>query len=102
MEDSGLCISRVQTEHMETGEQTGERVTMAGDVLQNVTKFKYLGSVPGCDCTHGQDVSRRIASGWTKWRSLTEILCDKCMPLRVKGKAYRAIIRPTMMYGCET
>lgn len=44
----------------------------------------------------------RIAKAWSKWRSLTGILCDKTVPKRLKGKVYRVMVRPVMMYGSET
>ena len=39
--------------------------------------------------------------GWTKWRSASGFLCDRGMPLKLKGKFYRTAIRPALMYGTE-
>ena len=65
-------------------------------------KFKYLGSIidraGGCY----SDVQKRINNGWGKWKSLTGVMCDKKMPDRLKGKVYKTVIRPVMMYGSET
>ena len=36
-----------------------------------------------------------------KWRAATGVLCDKKFPLRLKGKFYRTVIRPAMLYGSE-
>ena len=30
------------------------------------------------------------------------ILCDRIISLRVKGKVYKTLVRPAMMYGAET
>ena len=30
------------------------------------------------------------------------ILCDRRISLRVKGKVYKTVVRPAMMYGAET
>nr|GEZ42798.1 hypothetical protein [Tanacetum cinerariifolium] len=38
---------------------------------------------------------------WLKWIAATGILCDKNVPLKLKGKCYRVAIRPTMLYGSE-
>ncbi|XP_070043178.1 uncharacterized protein [Nicotiana tomentosiformis] len=36
-----------------------------------------------------------------KWRLASGVLCDKNVPLRLKGKFYKVIVRPTMLYGAE-
>ena len=36
-----------------------------------------------------------------KWRLATGVLCDKKVPLLLKGKFYRAVVRPAMLYGTE-
>ena len=30
------------------------------------------------------------------------MLCDKKMPVKLKGKVYRTVVRPAMLYGAET
>lgn len=34
----------------------------------------------------GDDVALHIGEGWTKWRFASEVLCDKNMESRFKGK----------------
>jgi acetone carboxylase gamma subunit len=50
--------------------------------------------------TH-EDVSHRIRAGLLKWRQTSDILCDKKVPNKLKGKFYKTAIRPAMMYGTE-
>ncbi|VDO19717.1 unnamed protein product [Heligmosomoides polygyrus] len=47
------------------------------------------------------EVNSRVSAAWSKWRSLTGVLCDKETPKRLKSKIYRAVIRPVAMYGAE-
>src|SRR6218665_981325 len=47
------------------------------------------------------DVRNRIKIAWQKWRELTCVLCDNKMSIQIKGKVYKSIIRPVMMYGAE-
>jgi hypothetical protein len=47
------------------------------------------------------DVCHRIKAGWMKWRQASGILCDKRVPQKLKGKLYRTVIRPAMLYGAE-
>ena len=42
------------------------------------------------EMTHNQDVK------------LEEGMCDRRKSLRVKGKVYKTVVRPAMMYGADT
>ena len=47
------------------------------------------------------DVNHLIQASWIKWRAATAVLCDRKFQSRLKGKFYRADIRPAMLYGTE-
>ncbi|KAG5604997.1 hypothetical protein H5410_026489, partial [Solanum commersonii] len=47
------------------------------------------------------DVTHRIGVAWMKWRPASGVLCDKKIPYRLKGKFYRVIVRPALLYGAE-
>lgn len=47
------------------------------------------------------DVAHRIRAGWLKWRGASGVLCDKRIPLKLKGKFYKTAIKPVMLYGAE-
>ena len=36
-----------------------------------------------------------------KWKQLTGVLCDKKIPIKLKNKVYKTVIKPTMTYGAE-
>ena len=36
-----------------------------------------------------------------KWRATSGVLCDRRIPLKLKGKFYKTTVRPTMLYGVE-
>ncbi|EPB71706.1 hypothetical protein ANCCEY_09201 [Ancylostoma ceylanicum] len=36
-----------------------------------------------------------------KWRTTTGTLCDKKMPIRLKYKVYRTVVRPVVLHGTE-
>ena len=48
-----------------------------------------------------EDVTHRIGAGWMKWRLASGVLCDKKVPPQLKGKFYKVVVRPAMLYGAE-
>ena len=36
------------------------------------------------------------------WRKVSGVLCDKKLSAKVKGKMYKSIFRPTMLYRMES
>ena len=63
--------------------------------------FGYLGSIISKDGEIDGDVEHRIKTGWLKWRLALGVLCDRRMPIRLKGKLYRTTIRLAITYGAE-
>ena len=61
--------------------------------------FTYLGSTLAEDGELDAEVTHRVQSGWNNWKS---VLCDRGMDVKIKGKVYRTVVRPALMYGAET
>jgi len=74
---------------------------MDGVAIPRVEKFKYVGLIIEQNGDINEDINNRIRVGWQKWRSAFGVLCDKQMPVRLKGKIYRMVIRPALTYGAE-
>ena len=70
--------------------------------MLRVKDFKYLRSTVqesgGCE----REVKKRVQEGWNGWRRVLEVICDRRLPARVKGKVYSLVVRPAMVYGLET
>ncbi|KAL6504476.1 hypothetical protein OROGR_026399 [Orobanche gracilis] len=60
-------------------------VMIADQIIPRTDKFKYLGSIIQKECEVDDDVTHRIKAEWLKWRSATEALCDKKVPLKLKA-----------------
>lgn len=97
----GLRLNIKKTEYMECGTQTNGTVRIDGEDLKKVEKFKYLGSLI---CSNGDslpDARKRVNAAWMKWRQVTGVLCDLRIPLRLKAKIYKSVVRPVALYGSE-
>ncbi|KAF3651799.1 hypothetical protein FXO37_17836 [Capsicum annuum] len=49
----------------------------------------------------GEDVTHRIRAEWLKLRLASRVLCDKKVPLKLKSKFYRVVVRLAMLYEAE-
>ncbi|EYC04720.1 hypothetical protein Y032_0086g1952 [Ancylostoma ceylanicum] len=94
----GLRLNIEKTEYMECGPRIEDgTICVNGNDLKKDECFKYLGSrIASTDDTLG-----RANAAWMKWRTTTGILCDKKMPIRLKSKVYRTVMRPIALYGTE-
>ena len=106
LEKYGLKVSRAKTVYMvtkfskENSDVQGE-VTVGGSVLKTVTSFRYLGSLIHNSGSVEEEVRSRVSAAWSKWREVSGIVCDKKMPLRLKSKVYKTVVRPVLLYGAE-
>jgi len=76
-------------------------VKVGDHIIPQVTRFKYLGFIVQNDGEIEADVSHRIQAGWLKWRRASGVLCDKKVPLKLKGKFYRTTVKSALLYRME-
>ncbi|KAF3647161.1 putative peptide/nitrate transporter-like [Capsicum annuum] len=106
LESKGFRVSRSKTEYVECkfNEVRRENEVVVKLEAQEVCKrenFKYLGSVIQSNGEIDEDVSHRIGAGWLKWKLASGVLCDKKVPPKLKGKFYRVVVRPALLYRAE-
>ncbi|KAK3534222.1 hypothetical protein QTP86_007020 [Hemibagrus guttatus] len=76
-----MKVSRSKTEYMCVNEREGSgTVRLQGEEVKKVQEFKYLGSTVQ---SNGECGKEKISA-------------------RIKGKVYRTVVRPAMLYGLET
>ncbi|XP_076935282.1 uncharacterized protein LOC143601887 [Bidens hawaiensis] len=97
LESKGLRISRSKFKYLHCnfgGINDDEEIQIAieDQVVTWVTKFKYLGSLVQSDEEIDSDVAYRAQVGWSKWRAVTGVLCDKRFLTRLQGKFYRPTV----------
>jgi hypothetical protein len=98
-------LSRPKTEYMKcdfsaTTQEEGD-VRLDGQVVPKKDTFRYLESMLQKDGDINEDLSHRIKAGFLKWRQASSVLCDPRVPPKLKGKFYKTVIRPAMLYGAE-
>ncbi|KAH0436082.1 hypothetical protein IEQ34_026489 [Dendrobium chrysotoxum] len=104
-ESKGFRLSRSKTKYMECNFSSNRPsegiVTLDDQVINKSTRFRYLGSIVQSDGEIDGDIISRIQVGWLKWRNASGLLCDRKVPLKLKGKFYKMVVRPAMLYGAE-
>ncbi|KAK3558090.1 hypothetical protein QTP86_009450 [Hemibagrus guttatus] len=103
LERRGMKVSGSKTEYMCVNEREGSgTVRLQGEEVKKVQEFKYLGSTVQGNGECGKEVKKRVQAGWNGWRKVSGVLCDRKISARIKGKVYRTVVRPAMLYGLET
>ena len=103
----GLKINRKKTVYLRFNvdrdlDDGNSDVNIQGENLERVNTFEYLGATLAENGDLDAEMTHRIQSGWKNWKRISGILCDRIISLRVKGKVYKTVVRPAMMYGAET
>ena len=99
LERRGLKVSWSKTEYLKAEDvDDGEELKLQLEKLKRAKNFKYLGSTVSGDGRCEEEVRRRIQAGWMSWKKVSGVLCDKKLSARVKGKMYKSVVRPAMLY----
>ena len=78
-----------------------EEIQLGDDKLNTVTTFKYLGSFFDSNGGAESDINNQVRLAWMKWKQLTDVLCEKKVPIKLEDKVYKfkRVIKPTVTYG---
>jgi hypothetical protein len=74
----------------------------AGQDLECVDRFCYLGDMIGAGGGAGDASRARVRCAWAKFKELAPILTSRGASLKVKGKVYNACVQRVLVYGSET
>ena len=102
-----MRISRPKTQFIDLkfGQDNGqgrEPVKILGEELQRVHHFKYLGSSVEETGGTATEISQIVSAAWRNWKRCSGVLCDRRMPVKLKGKVYKTVVRPALFYDAET
>lgn len=78
---------------------TDGKLKLRGAEVVKVDQFKYLGLMQ-CNGQLAREVKGRVL-GWSAWRRVSVVICDRRIVTTMKVKVSRMVARPAMMYGTE-
>jgi hypothetical protein len=99
----GLMIDYDKTKCMATTCKSNKEKYMRinNSDTETVNQFKYLGSII-TNNNISSEISHRINMGNTCYYGLRNILRSRLLKKDTKCKIYKALIRPVVLYGCES
>ena len=77
LERRGMKVSRSKTEYMCMNGSGNGKICLQKEELKKVNEFKYLGTTMVSNGEYSREVKNRIQAGWSSWRRVSAIICDK-------------------------
>ena len=108
--DFGLNVNHTKTESMilnwntsSDGTYPQSILSMNGNVIKNVTSFKYLGVWIKHNSIHiGKDeVQHRVASAHNAFDDNRKLLTNQSIALSTRVDFLKALVRSRLTYGCH-
>ena len=99
----GLNINVERTEVLHIGLQREELdIELEWKKLTQGDSFVYLGGAVCGDGKTEREVRRRVQAGANAWRAVEEVMADRRISKRLKGKVMSTCVTPACLYGTET
>ena len=88
LEERGMRISRPKNKFMDfiLDMIMAKEESRLGEELQRVHHFKYLGSSVEETGGMATENTQRVTAAWRNWKRFCGVLCDRRMPVKLKGK----------------
>jgi len=83
-------------------ENTLEKLRSGDTQIDQVKSFSYLGSTVNGNSTLEEEIRERMAKGNKAFYANKALFQSKLVSRRSKLKLYQTVIRPVVVYGCET
>ena len=105
-EKVGLTINEEKTKLMEMTRnpqlQVQNHINISNMNIEVVDKFKYLGMMITTDGNMKEEIDARIGAASRCYFSLLDLFKKRSISEKTKLRVYNTIIRPILLYGCET
>jgi len=101
----GLEVSADKTKYMVLSRDQNagrvQSVRIDNSTLENVEKFKYLGTILTNKNSIVEEIKSILRSGNACYHSVQNLLSSRLLSKNLKIKIFRNIILPVLLYGCE-
>src|SRR6218665_4222193 len=87
---------------MTIGKQHKDIIELGGEVLEQVTKFVYLGGTVTEDGRCTEDIRRTIGLAYAAFGKLDKMWRIRSISLKTKMELYWALVLPVLMYRSES
>ena len=104
-ESKGLLLNVKKTECMVVAKQNERlhfKLTSKGEVIKQVTKFKYLGATITNDCKDNTEIKQRIAIAKNNFHNLRPVLSNSKIKMDTKLQIIQTYVISTLLYACES
>jgi sorting nexin-29 len=102
----GLEVNQEKTKYMLMSRNQKIRqkysIKMVNRSLEDVAKFRYLGTTITDQNFMEEEIKSRLNSGNACYHSVQSLLSSRLVSRNVKVKIYKTLILPVVLYGCET
>ena len=102
-EELGLKINRSKTECMVTakGDVPTCNITIRNEPIQQVSKFKYLGSTLTEDGRCESEIKQRIGVARSAFIKMRNVISNRHVRVATRIRLIKTYIWATLLYGCE-
>ncbi|EYC17540.1 hypothetical protein Y032_0030g2121 [Ancylostoma ceylanicum] len=101
LEQYRMRLNIMKAEYVECGEQTPGTILADNAELPKVSAFKYLGSRISADGSTLVEGEYRANAAWNKWWQVTGVMRNRKIPLKLKSKICRTVVRSVTLYEAE-
>ena len=99
----GLKLNYTKTEYMVVGRnQNDEELSLASATIRRNNSYTYLGSVITSDGKMEPEINNRITKYSQNVGAIYPLLRDRNIPRKVKLLMFNSVLKPVLLYGCET
>jgi len=100
----GLIVKENETKYMKcTGKETQlDKLTVDNMHVDQVRSFSCLGNVVSANNTLEEEIRERIAKGIKAFCANKTLFKSNLVSRKSKLKLYWSVVRPIVVYGCET